>query len=277
MAAPPTPLAVVEGFLLRARRVLAHSLIREQAVLMQKLHDGTVNVTVTVNKRTGEESHRIKIEYPPEEALESLASRVRPLILSGESIYYEKALNALEELVGSERLNEEIDLPWWHGYWKSVIDANFDTQAYFVVTQSGSVTDRKLMYAWLYGDVLHAKAPRSAVIRDLDINERYHAAAPGIARICDRVIYTHLMLTELLEKGLLVVSPEILTEPVVVSEIVVDRDVRIRTAEVGAPLPDDLSDPDPEVWKTLHETWGELEDDDGAGEEEVGSDGPGAA
>jgi hypothetical protein len=62
------------------------------------------------------ESHRLQVEYPPEEALESLASRVRPLILNSEQIYYEKVLNALEELVAADKLNEEIDLAWWHGY-----------------------------------------------------------------------------------------------------------------------------------------------------------------
>jgi hypothetical protein len=130
-----------------------------------------------VNKKTGEESHRLQVAYPPEEALESLASRVRPLILGSDPIYYEKALNALEALVGTDKLNEEIDLAWWHAYWRQVIDANLGAQAYWVATPSGTTTDRKLMYAWLYGDVIHANSPRSPAIRDLDIDERYYAAA----------------------------------------------------------------------------------------------------
>ena len=51
---------------------------------MFKLHKGEVTIWATVNTKTGEESHRLQAEYPPEEALESLASRVRPLILSSE-------------------------------------------------------------------------------------------------------------------------------------------------------------------------------------------------
>jgi hypothetical protein len=39
MASSPTPQAVIEGFLLRTGRVLAHSLIREQAAAMSKLHN----------------------------------------------------------------------------------------------------------------------------------------------------------------------------------------------------------------------------------------------
>ena len=41
MAAIPTAQAVIEGFLLRTQRVMAHSLIREQAALMSKLHSPT--------------------------------------------------------------------------------------------------------------------------------------------------------------------------------------------------------------------------------------------
>lgn len=258
MAPKPPSRAVIEGFILRARRVMAHSLIREQAALMSKLHKGQITITVTVNTKTGEENHRLRAEYPPEEALESLASRVRPLILSGEPIYYENALNALTGLVGSDRLNDEIDLAWWHGYWQSVIDANLPAQAYWVAAPSGTTTDRKLMYAWLYGDVIHAKSPRSPVIRDLSIDQRYYAAAPGIARICDRVIYTHIMLMGLIEKGLLTVDDGVLTESVVVSATSGDETLDVRVSEVGVPIPDDLTTAglaalDPAVWRTPHQ------------------------
>lgn len=244
--------------MLRTRRVMAHSLIREQAALMHKLHKGEITIVVTVNTKTGEESHRRTAEYPPEEALESLASRVRPLILSSEPIYYEKALDALVELVGAKVLNDEIDINWWKSYWHHAIDGNLGPQAYWVATPSGTVTDRKLMYAWLYGDVIHAKSPRAGVIRDLDIDQRYYAAAPGIARICDRVIYTNIMLTGLIEKGLLTVAPEALNDPVVVTRTTVDEAVTVLVSDIGVPIPDDLTTVgtdalDPEIWRTLHQ------------------------
>src|SRR5258708_23948435 len=100
------------------------------------------------------------------------------------------------------------------------------------------------MYAWLYVDVIHAKSPRSPVIRAPDIDQRFYAAAPGIARICDRVIYTQIMIKELIDKGLLTVDPEVLKEAVVVTSTSVDRPVKAYTAPVGAPLPTDLTDPD---------------------------------
>jgi hypothetical protein len=266
MVSKPTPQAIIEDFLLRSRRVLSHSLIREQAALMQELHNGHLTIKVTVNTKTGEESYVRVSEYPPEEALESLASRVRPLILSKETIYYGKVLDALEAVVGTDKLNEEIDLAWWHNYWREVVDANLDAQAYWVATRSGKVNDRKLMYAWLYGDVIHAQTPRSPVIRDLDIDRRYYAAAPGIARICDRVVYTQLMITGLIEKGLLTVDPEVLTQAVVVSTTTVEQPVKAYTAPVGTPVPEDLTQLDPEVWKSPHQDFAELfgDDDDAA-------------
>jgi hypothetical protein len=48
------------------------------------------------------------------------------------------------------------------------------------------------------------------VIRDLDIDQRYYAAAPGIARIGDRMIYTQIMIRGLIGKGLLTIGPEVL-------------------------------------------------------------------
>ena len=175
-------------------------------------------MTVAVNRRTGEKATRMKVDYPAEEALESLAGRVRPLILRSETIHYDNVFNALEMVVGAERLNEEIDVEWWRTYWRQAVDGNLGPQAYSVTTDAGSVTDRKLMYAWLYGDVLHA-------------------AAPVIARICDRVVYTHMMITELIEKGLLTVDPAVLSDDVVVTVTSIDRPATVYSAEVGTPIP----------------------------------------
>ncbi|OFJ51750.1 hypothetical protein BEL07_21235 [Mycolicibacterium grossiae] len=249
---------MIEGFLLRTRRVMAHSLIREQAALITKLHKGEVTIMVEVNTKTDEESHRLQAEYPPEEALESLASRVRPLVLSSEPIYYAKMLDALEQVAGTDSLNEEIDLEWWHHYWRAVIDANLGAQAYWAATPSGDTTDRKLMHTWLDGDVIHAQSPRSSVIRDLSLDQRYYDAAPGIARICDRVIYTHLMLTALIEKGLLTVDPAVLSDPVVVTTTTVDEPVSVSVSDVGVPIPDDVTTLgpdalDPAVWRSPHQ------------------------
>lgn len=66
-ASTQTPQTVIAGFLLRTQRVMTHSLIREQAALMSKLHTDQVTIWITVNTKTGEECHRLQAEYPPEE------------------------------------------------------------------------------------------------------------------------------------------------------------------------------------------------------------------
>lgn len=90
----PIAQSIVEGSLLHARRIGSHSLIREHGELMSRLYRGTMKVAVTRNTTTGEVSHRARMEFPPEEAMESLATRVRPLILSSEPIYCHKVLDA---------------------------------------------------------------------------------------------------------------------------------------------------------------------------------------
>ncbi|MBB1058875.1 hypothetical protein G6020_16195 [Dietzia sp. B19] len=65
------------------------------------------------------------------------------------------------EIVGAETLDEQIDLDWWHEEWRTAIDGNGEAQAYNVGTESGSIADRKLMYAWIYGDLVHAMADRA--------------------------------------------------------------------------------------------------------------------
>jgi hypothetical protein len=66
--------AIVEGFVLRARRVVAHSLCTDDGELAN-LADGDWYAI----RKNGEES--LQRLLPNEEVLESLAARVRPLIL----------------------------------------------------------------------------------------------------------------------------------------------------------------------------------------------------
>lgn len=224
---------------------------------MSQLYSGTVKLGITRNTTTGEESHRVRMEFPPEEAMESLATRVRPLILSSEPIYCQKVFDALVEIVGADALDEQIDLDWWRDEWRTAIDGNGEAQAYIVGTESGSITDRKLMYAWIYGDLVHATAPRSPVIQDLSIDDRYHAAAPGIARICQLVITTQIMLLDLIEKGLLKIDEAVLGEKVVVTETHVDMEAQVFMASAEGGPPDMPTDPsqdlDPTQWLSPHQ------------------------
>ncbi len=53
-----------------------------------------------------------------------------------------------------------------------------------ILTDNSSVTDRQLMYAWLYGDIVHADdVDKRHKVDGLSFNERYWAAAGMVARI----------------------------------------------------------------------------------------------
>lgn len=220
---------------------------------MEALYYGRVHLQVTANNRTGEQSYVLHADYPPEEALESLASRVRPLILNSEPIYYSTVFDALEEVIGANRLNEVIDVAWWRARWHDAIDGNATAQAYAVISDGGMVTDRTLMYAWLYGDVVHANTRKAPAVAALSIEDRFHAAAHGISRICERVLSTEMMLFHLAELGLITVAPAVLEQDVVVTNTALDRPVDARQAPLGTPLPDDLRDLDPTVWTRVHD------------------------
>jgi hypothetical protein len=110
VAAILDPRVRLEKFVLRARKVLEHSLIREHIDPMNELASGTIRVRVLVNTETGESEHRIQMELPPEEAFESFAARLRPFTTRDEPIYWEVVIDALENSLSQEALAEVVDI-----------------------------------------------------------------------------------------------------------------------------------------------------------------------
>jgi hypothetical protein len=94
-------------------------------------------VQIQLNTRTVEADHRIQMEFPPEEALESLAARLRPLILDSEDIHYSKVFDAIEDLVGADKLDEIVDVQWWRAFWSEPVDGSLAAQAYYMTTDNG--------------------------------------------------------------------------------------------------------------------------------------------
>lgn len=128
---------------------------------------------------------------------------------------------------GRDRQAERRDRPgqvvraWWH-----VIDANLAgpgvLDGHVRRHRHRPQADVRLV---LRGGI-RAKSPRSPAIRNPEIGQGYYAAAPGIARICDRVSYTHIMLVNLIDKGLLTADPEVLNGAVAVTNTGVDEACR---------------------------------------------------
>jgi hypothetical protein len=98
----------VQRFVLRARKMMAHSLVRENFDLLNDLASGTFKTTIEVNKKTGESTSMLEMTLPPEKTFESFAARLRPFTSGKESVYWAAALDALERLLSKETLARSL-------------------------------------------------------------------------------------------------------------------------------------------------------------------------
>ena len=231
---------------------MAHSLVVENQTLLQDLVEGTVTMRVIKDAETGEREQRMVMELPPEEAFESFAARLRPFTMRDEPVYWELVLDAIEDLVPQDTLDEVIDVDHLREAWVGVTQGKKTAQAYFVMTDKGQTTDLQLADDWLYSHALHARVVDSAVGKDLGLDERYRAAAGIYARLGAAVNGTYNVIAFLVRTGLLELDESVFTERVV-ANTTIDQEIKALSSDVGAPMPADMSDPDPEVWRPAYE------------------------
>ena len=186
--APPSDaelIAVIAGFVQRARRVVAHSLLQDEGGL-----DALAAGAFFAEQKDGAVS--LKRILPNEEILESLAARVRPLTLQQDPVHYDKVLNALQSLLHSNGNTDYIE--WckslkseWHSvnvssgkatYFVSLTKADEDDPS---VPQE--MTDAALALAWFYGDLVHADADHIEAGNKFGIDLRFAAAAVRTAQL----------------------------------------------------------------------------------------------
>jgi hypothetical protein len=242
----------VQRFVLRARKMMAHSLVRENFDLLNDLAAGTFRATIEVNTKTGEGTAMLKKTLPPEEAFESFAARLRPFTVGKETVYWSAVLDALEKLLSKETLAEIVDIDSLREHWKRVVEGSNVAQAYFVMTEKGQLTDAQLADLWLNSDALHTQPITSDIGKDLSLNQRYQAAVGVFARIGAVANHTYFVVTHLCQAGLLELDASVFTVPVL-ADITIEMPTKTYSAAVGAPLPTDLSNLDPDVWKPIHE------------------------
>lgn len=264
----------VQRFVLRARKLMAHSLVTENMALLDDLAAGTLKANIQVNTKTGETTSTIELSLPPEEAFESFAARLRPFTTGKEPVYWSAVLDALEKLLSKETLADVVDMDDLREYWKRVVEGSNMAQAYYVTTENGQLTDAKLADLWLNSDALHAQPITSAIGKDLSLNQRYQAACGVFARIGAVVNRTLFLINYLYKEGLLDLDAETFTSPVL-ADTTLKTESKIYSAEVGAPLPTDLSDLDPEVWKPIHMDAEFIGVDESAGDPEASGGGSG--
>jgi hypothetical protein len=242
----------VERFVLRARRMMAHSLVREQSKLLEDLASSTMQLHIEVNTETGETAQRFRMELPPEETFESFAARVRPFTMRKEPVYWAVVLDALVTLVSPQTLAEIIDVDDLRNHWSTVAEGKKMAQAFYVMTEKGQLSDVELADLWLNSDALHTQLIQSEVGKELSLDQRYRAAAGVYARIGACVNATYIVIAYLVREGLLELDPEVLTVAVL-AKTSVDFPAKAYRAELRAELPTDLSNLDPSIWRPIQE------------------------
>lgn len=244
----------VERFVMRARRMLAHSLVRDQLDLLSKAAQGTVTVHVEWNHVTGDAKHRIQMELPPEEQFESFAARLRPFVMRKESVYWAVVLDALEKLLSEATLADIVDMQTLRAYWSHVVEGSqVAAQAYYVMTDSGQLSDVQLADLWLNSDALHTQPIQSAIGKDMSLNERYKAAVGVYSRIGACLQYTFMFINYLVREGLLELDKSAFTQQVV-ADCEIDQPTTVYCLPVGAePMPTAMTDLDVSKWKQVHE------------------------
>ncbi|BBY15100.1 hypothetical protein [Mycolicibacterium litorale] len=243
----------LQRFVLRARRVLAHSLVRDDLDLLNEVARGTFKIAVETNRETGESTHRLKIQLPPEEAFESLAARLRPFTIGKESVYWSSVLDALEKLLSKETLASTVDIQSLRDYWSEVVEGSKVAQIYYFMTDNGTLTDVELADRWLNSDSLHTEPIKSAIGQDTTLNERYRAAAGVWSRIGACMENTYCLIVYLVNEGLLHLDASVFTEPVV-ADSEIDQPTKVYCTPVGAaPMPTSMDELDFSQWRQVHE------------------------
>uniref|UniRef100_UPI0031D1A955 hypothetical protein n=1 Tax=Saccharothrix mutabilis TaxID=33921 RepID=UPI0031D1A955 len=251
----PSHREVVGAFVVRARRVQAHSLVRDPAVLSDLARE-----RFDVHLRPDGTS-RIRHRLPPdEEVFESLAARVRPLLLGDESVYHFKVTKALKRLLDTspapdvEQYRDE--LKELREAWKTTTTG----ENYGLVQWRGTevsdtlspVSNVLLAEAWMYIDLVHVDPDqRRCDALDYPMRQRYLAAVCYYCRIAELVVRTLRYMEKLRDAGVVVLDATDWERDVVVgSEIVEEGIIRVAPAGTEATAADFGEQPR-EVWRDL--------------------------
>lgn len=236
----PKQLQNLAAFVLRARRVEAHSLNRDQPELTA-LASGSMKLHV--NTDTGEQW--LIQQLPEEEVVESAAARIRPILLKQDPVHWAKALETLELYVGSDG-DHATTLTNLREGWKTVMPRDGSVVGYTVQVagpripeDAPALSDSDLSVGWFYGDVVHADTKEQSKTTHFGIRERYRASVLMVARAVMHTVMTLNFIRRLQYEGLLWLPADVLINEVVVKDPDYRHAAEAFTAEVGTPLPDD--------------------------------------
>lgn len=214
----------IEQFVLRARRVQAHSLVKNGTVGEYAKAKMTVSFTPATGITTTTD-HVV----PDEEVFESLATRLRPFELEREPIYLPDVFKAIRACVPPESISEDRHLEeclvsaenWFEhrclkqdsvAYAVQLIDSEDNSETKYL-------SDVTLANSWLYTDTVHADPKGDkAEGRKLGYRERYKAASSFFSEFALFVVSLLNIVKALCDRGLLQISESAWTEPVTCEE-----------------------------------------------------------
>ncbi len=223
------------AFVLRARRVRAHSLAQDLAALHKLQHPQW-----KITRRTNSDTVMLRTEYPPEEQVESAAARIRPLLLEDDDTHFSKAIAALKYFAREGGAPDRIrdGLKAFNKTWMAAASEKSVRLTYEVRIKQGeapeeSMNDRRLAFAWIYGDVVHADAERRDSAGVFGVEERFYGAVPLVAQIMVLTIDTLKIIEQLHGAKALPFLHDAFAEDVVVTRQVVEQEARVWVGGYG--------------------------------------------
>ncbi|MDU4868661.1 hypothetical protein [Lancefieldella parvula] len=203
---------IVEKFILRARRVELHSLVKSGEV--NRLANPVFNVTISTNDS-------VTIQHPVcknEEALESLASRLRPFMLETESIYLKKVFEAilclvpLEKFAENETENFNAIRKWFESRCENKNSGRYGIQV--INAENKPITDmlweNLIGESYLYIDAVHSdpRGKKQEALK-LDFYARYGAASSFFSELACMIVNLLNLVRRFNDKGELNIPVEI--------------------------------------------------------------------
>lgn len=233
----------------RLRRVAEHPLAKQDGgKFLKQLY--TVETKAEVRS---DGTATLRNPLPDEVQFESLATRVRVFMLSGDRLYFGKLFDALDRMtVGDERA-QEVNQNVRDG-WSTATDRTSRTRAYRIIQQdmaSGSQAEQAhdvdLAFAWLYQDVAHGDEPSTGGI---GIMHRYQAAVGVFSHVAVMALHTLVYIKQLIEAGVIQLPEAAFKDQVIVTDTEVVIEGKMYESEVGADLGDfELGGPVPQHFR----------------------------
>jgi hypothetical protein len=251
--------ARLETFIARARRVAAHSLAQDVDQL-RRLSGGSWGIEGRVDGKT-----YLRIDYPPEEQIESAAARVRPLLLK--DVEFLSVLKAIRSLTADtddrdsvRRWETNVRDKWKRRTGELPLNGGFT--AFFESTgtgETGKTNETELALAWIYGDVVHHDRDHLDRTKAWGVGERFRAAVPLIAFLIGMTLNVLESVRILEQRGSLTIDPAV-WEGDVVAENPYVREVDAFVGEPSSEPPTSAREGFGLGWRSLSpETLNELD------------------